>query len=195
MPDEAAAKRRTAFAALAQQHDGDLLRAACRLCRGDLDRAQDIVQDTWVRAYEAYAAGHFREGTNARAWLLRIVTNLFINDYNRRRKWESGPDLETLTSGGEAGPVETHAPSQEIPGVALMERTLDEELERALGKLSDGLRLCVVLVDVEGLDYAEAAAALQVPIGTVRSRLSRARMQLTDILSDWARRHGHQGNI
>ena len=181
-------QRRAGFAALALRHEGDLLRASRRLCRGDTDRAADLVQDALVRAYEAYRDGRFLAGTDARPWLLRILTNLFINDYNRRRKWEAGVDVDTLTSGGEAGPVQTHAPASEIPGVALLESVLDEELETALAMLSEPLRLCVLLVDVEGLEYAEAAAALGVPVGTVRSRLARARMRLEDLLADWARR-------
>ncbi|MBV9849444.1 MAG: sigma-70 family RNA polymerase sigma factor [Armatimonadetes bacterium] len=187
MPQADAERRRAAFAALALQHEGDLLRAARRLCRGDADRAADLAQDALVRAYEAYRDGRFTEGSNPRPWLLRILTNLFINDYHRRRRWESGLDVDTLTSGGEAGPAQTHAPPSEIPGVALLEGVLDEELEAALAMLPAPLRACVVLVDVEGLEYAEAAAALGVPIGTVRSRLARARMRLEDLLADWAR--------
>ena len=181
-------QRRADFAALARRHEGDLLRAARRLCRGDAERAQDLAQDTLVRAYEAYRDGRFRDGSNPRPWLMRILTNLFINDAHRRRRWEAGVDVDTLTSGGEAGPPQTHAPPSDIPGVALLEGILDEELERALETLPDPLRLCVVLVDIEGLEYAEAAAALAVPIGTVRSRLARARMRLEDLLADWARR-------
>lgn len=165
------------------------MRLARRLCRGDDDRAQDLAQDALVRAYEAYAAGRFDAGGNARAWLLRILTNLFINDYRRRKKWEAGMDVETLTSSGEAGPPQTHAAPVDVPGVTLLEQILDEELEAALNRLSPPLRLCVLLVDVQGLEYAEAAQALRVPVGTVRSRLSRARMQLEDLLSDFALRN------
>ena len=181
---------RAAFGALARQHEGDLLRLARRLCRGDDDRAQDLVQDALVRAYEAFILGRFQPGGSARAWLMRILTNLFINDYRRRAKWESGLDLDTLTASGEAGPAQTRAADSDVPGVTLLASILDEELEAALAMLSDALRLCVVLVDIEGLDYAEAAAVLGVPIGTVRSRLSRARMRLEDLLSDYARRKG-----
>ena len=183
-----AEQRRAAFGVLALRHEGDLLRTARRLCRGDDDRAADLVQDTLVRSYEAYRDNRFLEGTNPRPWLMRILTNLFINDYNRRHKWEAGVDVDTLTSGGEAGPPQTHAPASEVPGVSLLESVLDEELEMALALLTEPLRLCVLLVDVEGFEYAEAAAILGVPIGTVRSRLARARMRLEDLLSDWARR-------
>ena len=184
---ELTARRRAEFAALARNHERDLVRAARRLCRGDGDRAADLVQDTLVRAYEASLDGRFQPGTNARPWLLRILTNLYINDHNRRKRWDAGIDVETLTSSGEAGPESTHAAPADIPGVTLMADTLDEELEAALAKLSEGLRLCVILVDMQGLEYTEAAAALGIPVGTVRSRLSRARMQLQDILRDFGR--------
>jgi len=184
---ETAAERRAAFAVMARQYEGDLLRVARRLHRGDDDRAQDLVQDALVRAYEAYLKGLFHAGSNGRAWLLRIVTNLYINDYTRRRKWESGIDLDTLTASGEVGPSETRAAPADTPGVALLESTLDEPLETALATLSEGLRLCVILVDMQGLDYAETAAALNIPIGTVRSRLARARVQLYAKLVEYGR--------
>lgn len=186
--DEAAV-RRQAFGTLARQQEANLLRAARRLCRGNDDWAQDLVQDTLVRAYKAYIAGGYAENAATPwPWLLRILTNLFINEFNRRRKWDAGVDLDTLTASGEAGPAETHAPDCDLPGIALLAETLDEELEAALNSLSEGMRLCVVLVDMEGLDYAEAAQALGIPVGTVRSRLSRARLQLQDLLRDYARR-------
>jgi len=183
------AARRAAFAALARAQETNLIRASRRLCRGDDDRAQDLVQDTLLRAYEAFAAGRFQEGAATPwPWLLRILTNLFINDYNRRRKWDAGVGLDTLTASGESGPTETHAPAADIPGQALLAATLDEELEKALASLPEGMRVCVVLVDMEGLEYAEAAKILSIPIGTVRSRLARARMLLYDRLQDYARR-------
>lgn len=187
-----AAARRAAFAALAREQENNLRRASRRLCRGDDDRAQDLVQETLLRAYEAYAAGRFRESAAATPWpwLLRILTNLFINDYNRRRKWDAGVDMDTLTASGESGPAETHAPPADMPGQALLAATLDEELEQALVCLPDTMRVCIVLVDMEGLEYAEAAKALNIPIGTVRSRLARARMLLYDRLQDYARRKG-----
>ncbi len=184
-----AAARRQAFGALARQQESSLLRAARRLCRGNDDWAQDLAQDTLVRAYKAYSAGGYAESAATPwPWLLRILTNLFINEFNRRRKWEAGVDLDTLTASGEAGPMETHAAACDMPGIALLAETLDEELETALARLPEAMRLCVVLVDMEGLDYAEAAKTLGVPIGTVRSRLSRARLLLQDLLRDYGRR-------
>ncbi len=185
-----AAQRRTVFAQIARQFEPDLMRLAKRLCLGNHDWAEDLVQETLVRAYQAYIAGRFDDNANPRPWLLRILTNIFINEHNRRRKWDSPTDFDTLTSQGKAGPAATHAAAQDIPGVRLLAQMLDEELEMALMQLSEPLRVCIILVDIEELDYAEAATALGIPIGTVRSRLSRARMQLQDILADYARRKG-----
>ena len=178
---------REVFAALLLEHEGDLLRAARRLCRGNDDQAQDLVQDALVRAYQAFLDGQYHEGPHTRAWLVRILTNGFINAHNRRTKWEAGMDVDTLTSGGESGPASTHAAPGDTPGASLLADTLDEPLEKALAALPDGLRLCVLLVDVEGLEYAEAATTLGVPVGTVRSRLSRARFQLHDMLQQYGR--------
>jgi RNA polymerase sigma-70 factor (ECF subfamily) len=190
--EPAAADRRSVlrerFARLARENETALLRTAQRMCRGDDDRAADLVQDSLVGAYEAYLRGGFAEGTNARAWLLRILINRYINDYRRRSRWEAGIDVETLTRGGETGPAVTHAAPADMPGVSLLTGTLDEEIEQALAALSEPLRMCIMLVDIEGLEYAEAAAALGIPIGTVRSRLSRARMALHDLLLAYARK-------
>jgi RNA polymerase sigma-70 factor (ECF subfamily) len=181
--------RRAAFTKLALEHEGALLRAARRMYVAEEEKAQDLVQETLVRAYQSFLQDGF-DGANARAWLARILTNLFINDYRRSRKWEASVTVDELTSSGQAGPPQTQAAACDMPGVKLMADTLDEELEKALASLSEPLRLCAVLVDVEGLDYAEAAAALGIPIGTVRSRLSRARMLLHDLLQGFAARKG-----
>lgn len=184
------AKRRE-FAVLAHTHETALIRASVRLCRGQHDRAQDLAQDTLVRAYQAYLDGRFQHGSSAWPWLLRILTNLFINDLNHRRRWDAGVDLDTLTLSGNAGPAQTHAAPADVPGMDLMARTLDEGLEHVLAMLSDSLRVCVLLADMEGLSYEETAQVLGIPVGTVRSRLARARMKLHDLLQDFAKQHGY----
>lgn len=182
---------RAAFNRLLEQHEATVLRAARRMSGGNEDRAQDLTQDTLVRAYEAWLAGRFQQDTNARAWLLRILTNLFINDYRRRKKWQADVAWEDVQERGPS-PLETvRARPEETPEAALLTDLLDEPIERALASLAEGLRLCVVLVDIEGLEYGETAALLHVPIGTVRSRLARARLQLRNQLREYARRtHG-----
>jgi RNA polymerase sigma-70 factor (ECF subfamily) len=156
------------------------------MCAGQEDRAQDLVQDTLLRAYVAFVESRFQEGTNARAWLLRILTNVFLTEYRKRQKWEAGIDLETLTASGEAGPECLRASVEDVPHEALLAGTLDEPLEQALAALPVEQRLCVVLVDIEGAEYRQAAEALGVPIGTIRSRLARARLQLHALLYDYA---------
>ena len=182
--------KRRDFAALARQHETALVRAAQRLCRGRQDQAQDLAQDTLVRAYQAFLEGRFQQGVSAWPWLLRILTNLFINDLNHRRRWDSDVDLDTLMQSG-GGPAQTHAAPADVPGIDLMARTLDEELEHALAVLPDGLRVCILLCDMEGLSYEETAQALGIPIGTVRSRLARGRMKMHDLLQDFARQRGY----
>ncbi len=183
--------QRREFAALARTHEAALVRAAVRLCRGRRDLAQDLAQDTLVRAYQAYLDGRFQPGANPWPWLLRILTNLFINDLQHKKRWDAGIDLDTLTLSGAAGPPQTHAAPADMPGTALLDGILDEELEKALAMLSGPLRVCVILCDIEGLSYEETAAALSIPVGTVRSRLARARMKLHDSLQDFAHRRGY----
>lgn len=178
--------RRAAYIEIVSQYEGRLLRAARHLCGNREDHAQDLVQDALIRGYEAFIQGRFQEGSNVRAWLLRILTNVFLTDYRKRKKREAEVDLDTLTAIGETGPECMFAASMEQPEAALLAATLDEPLEQALAALSPEMRVCVVLVDIEGADYKEAAQALEIPIGTVRSRLARARLQLHALLYRYA---------
>jgi RNA polymerase sigma-70 factor (ECF subfamily) len=177
---------RERFAGIARQCEAALMRAALRLCKGGQECAQELVQDALVKGYEAFRQGKFREGFSPAAWLTRILTNNFINEYRRKQKWDAGVDVDTLTAGGEVGPESMRARSSEVPDAALLLGTFDEPLERALNALPDSLRLVVLLVDVEERSYQEAAELLKVPVGTVRSRLSRARYTLQAMLTEYA---------
>lgn len=188
-PKTESAASRAKFAEIAARCEADLLRTARRLCKGDDDRAQDFVQDALIRAYVAHRDGRLNLDVSfgeIRGYLLRTVTNLFINAYRRHVKWDAGTDVDTLTAGGQTGPAQTHAKPADVPGVALQEMTLDEPLERALASLSEASRLVVMLVDIEERSYEEAAKRLEVPVGTVRSRLARARQQLRELLHTYA---------
>jgi RNA polymerase sigma-70 factor (ECF subfamily) len=186
------AKARDQFAQITRACEANLLRVALRFCRGGHDCAQDLVQDTLVRGYDAFRLGKYREiyrsgeDQNPQAWLLRILTNKFFNDYRRSAKWDAGVTVDTLTVGGVTGPEATRVRPVDAPEGALLHAVLDERLVAALDHLPDALRLAVILVDVEGLTYQEAAEEMGVPVGTVRSRLSRSRHLLYDALKEFA---------
>lgn len=176
------AEKRQRFGEIARLHASTLLRIAMNYSKGNEALAQDLVQDTLVNGYRAYLDGGFQEGTNAKAWLARILTNLFLNDYRRRKKWDSNQDIEEG--------ADLASPPNYEPDHSLLEQILDGPIEEALGRLPEHQRVCVVLVDIEGLDYSEAATILNCPIGTVRSRLARARTALYDDLVEYGRSRG-----
>jgi RNA polymerase sigma-70 factor, ECF subfamily len=166
------------FALRCQELAPDLLRLARRLTRGNEDPAQDLVQDALIRAFEAFLRGEYRDQGNLRAYLMRILTNRFLSQ-KRRDRWDAGVDVEAVPP-----------PQSESVEAFLVSQALDEPLERALASLPDGLRAAILLVDIEGLEYSEAALALGIPLGTVRSRLFRARQILHQSLLPCAVAHG-----
>jgi RNA polymerase sigma-70 factor, ECF subfamily len=182
---------RAEFGRIARHYDADLMRVAQRLCQGNYDWAADLVQETLVRAYQAFLSGNYKPDASPRPWLVRILMNHFINEYRRKQKWEAPVSPEILEQELERPGRDTNTARQdELPGVRLLSSLFDEEIEAALTVLSEPLRTVIILVDVEGMQYEEAAEALDVPIGTIRSRLSRARMQLQDLLTEYARKRG-----
>lgn len=171
---------RERFALLVDQHQSSLLRIAHHLCRGDDQRAQDLVQEALISGYRSFLDGALAEGSNARAWLARILTNAFLNDYRRNKKLRNNVTLDDLDVADPA----------DAPDADLLHGVLDEPVDQALRRLPEAQRLCVVLVDLEGLDYAEAAQTLDCPVGTIRSRLARARAALYDDLFEYAKDKG-----
>ena len=152
-------------------------RTARRFTR-DEDRARDLVQDTMVRAYRAFDS--FTPGTNGRAWLLSIVYSVFINGYHHQRRRPTTVSMEAL----EARFAERLLVA---PDVATATAISDENVLAALDDLPEEFRATVLLVDVDELSYEEAAVALGCVVGTVRSRLHRARRLLAAALEDYAR--------
>jgi len=149
----------------------DMLYRVARRLTGDLTRAEDLVQDTMFKAFLAW--DRFESGTNARGWLLTILRNTFINDYRRARRTPVTVDLEL------AEPHRIHQTVAESdPEGEFFRRVVDERVVAAIDGLPEEFREVLVLSDVEGLPYAEIAAMLEVPLGTVKSRLFRARRQL-----------------
>lgn len=154
---------------------------ALRLTRSKED-AEDLAQEAIVRAYEAF--DRF-DGTNFKAWILRIVTNLYINRYRQRQR---GPQLASIEDDGVLEPV---AEESGEPDRMLFDGLLGHEVEEALAKVPEDFRMAVILSDMEGLSYQEIAEATEVPIGTVRSRLARGRAMLRNQLESFARREGY----
>jgi RNA polymerase sigma-70 factor (ECF subfamily) len=164
-------------------HLDALYRVALRLT-GDAARAEDLVQDTMLKAYRSWR--QYRPGTNAKGWLLTILRNTFINDYRRRKLEPVAMDLEA---------VEPHAIYRDIetadPEGAFFSQIVDEKVLQAIDALPTEFREVLVLSDMEGLHYAEIAETLQVPVGTVKSRLFRARRLLQAALYEHAVEMGY----
>ena len=153
--------------------------AALRLTR-NRDEAEDLTQEAMVRAFEAY--DRF-DGRNFKAWMLRILTNLYINRY---RKSQREPGIESLDvdSAADFVPAESGNPAELFDGL------LGEQVEEALASIPEEYRISVLLCDVEGMSYDEIAASLNVPIGTVRSRIARGRAMLRQKLMEYAKEEG-----
>jgi RNA polymerase sigma-70 factor (ECF subfamily) len=160
--------------------------AALRLTRNPQD-AEDLVQETYLRAYRGF--GGFEEGTNLRAWMYRILTNTFINTYRKKQRQpltvpdEEIEDWYLYDRLGQSG-VEASAETE------VLEKIPDEDVQRALEGLPENFRMAVLLADVEGFSYKEIAEILDIPIGTVMSRLHRGRKALQKALWETVRERG-----
>jgi RNA polymerase sigma-70 factor (ECF subfamily) len=175
------------FAEQAMQYAPQLYSAALRMTRSKTD-AEDLVQETYLRAYRGYAS--FTDGTNLRAWLFRILTNTFINTYRakQRRVQETElDDVEDLYLYRRISNVDVASRSAED---TLFELFPDDEVKAALESLPESFRLPVLLADVEGFAYKEIAEMLDIPIGTVMSRLHRGRKAMQKALVDFASERG-----
>src|SRR5438270_13814112 len=180
---------RAQFTDLAMEFMPSLYSAALRMTRNPAD-AEDLVQETYLKAYRAFES--FEEGTNLKAWLYRILTNTFINAYRakKRRPDESDiDDIENLYLYRRLGGLEGAASGRSAEDVVLDQFT-ETEVKEAIEALPEQFRLAVLLGDVEGFSYKEIAEILQIPIGTVMSRLHRGRRALQKRLYEFGRQRG-----
>lgn len=171
------------FEAEAMPHARALYGAAMRLTRSP-DDAADLVQETLLKAFRAF--DQFEAGTNCKAWLFRILTNAFINKYRRRVKEREILEGEHQQS---AEDNLVHLPSKRStldPEGALVDRSLGDEVMKALEEVPIDFRTVVVLSDIEGFSYKEIADICEVPVGTVMSRLFRGRRILQEQLFSYA---------
>src|SRR3954464_15642402 len=166
-----------------------LYSAAMRMTRNRAD-AEDLVQETYLRAYRGF--GGFEEGTNLKAWLYRILTNTFINTYRakKRRPDESDvDDIEDFYLYRRLGGLEEARAGRSAED-ELMDLLPEAEVKAAMEALPENFRLPVLLADVEGFSYKEIADILEIPIGTVMSRLHRGRKALEKALWETAKERG-----
>jgi RNA polymerase sigma-70 factor (ECF subfamily) len=180
---------RAGFQAQAMQYAPQLYSAALRMTRRPAD-AEDLVQETFLKAYRSF--GTFEEGSNLRAWLYRILTNTYINMYRakQRRPQESDlGDVEDLYLYRRIGSIEAAAASRSAED-QLFDLFTDDEVKDALEGLPENFRLPVLLADVQGFSYKEIAEMLDIPIGTVMSRLHRGRKAMQRALVEFARERG-----
>ena len=165
----------------------NLYAAALRMTRNPTD-AEDLVQDTYLRAFRGFSG--FKEGTNLKAWLYRILTNSFINTYRKKQREpqtvEGPDDIDEWYLFDKLGGrnVEVSAETE------VLDKIPDEAVKAALESLPENFRLPVLLADVEGFSYKEIAEIMDTPIGTVMSRLHRGRKALQKALWDTAKERG-----
>lgn len=180
---------RETFADDAMQYAPQLFSTAMRMTRNRAD-AEDLVQETFMKAWRSFNS--YEQGTNLRAWLFRIMTNAFINRYNakqRRPEETELDDVEELFLYRRIGAFD----QTKITASAedqMLELFTDDEVKRALEDLPDTFRLPVLLSDVDGFSYKEISEMLDVPIGTVMSRLHRGRKAMQKGLYEYAKERG-----
>lgn len=180
---------RTTFESQIKPNLDALYRTALRMTKNAAD-AEDLVQDTALKAYRYF--DRFEDGSNVRAWLFKILTNLFINRYRKESKAPVQLDYDEMAdyqlfSQVEADSLTTTGGS---PEKNLFDQVLGSDIERAIEELPEDFRIVVVMAFVEGLSYEEIAEALSVPMGTVKSRLFRGRKLLQKALSQYALKAG-----
>jgi RNA polymerase sigma-70 factor (ECF subfamily) len=173
----------------ALQFARQLYSAALRMTRNPSD-AEDLVQETYLKAYRAYDS--FEEGTNLKAWLYRILTNTYINKYRRESRRPSEVDLgavEDLYLYRRIGSEES-ADASRTTEDRVLDGLVESDIKQAVEELPENFRLPVLLADLEGFSYKEIAEILDIPIGTVMSRLHRGRKAMQKRLWDYARQRG-----
>ena len=153
----------------------------------DRDDAKDLVQDTYFKAFRFIES--FQRGTNAKAWLFRILKNSFINDYRKKVKEPNKVDYQEVESYYNSEDVDRQiTPDLRVDALKDM---IGDEISYALNALDVDFRTGIILCDLEGFKYEEMAKILDIPIGTVRSRLHRARQLLKEKLSEYAKSMGY----
>ena len=174
-------EKRKEFEELALQSMDSLYGVALRMTR-DVTEAQDLVQDVFLRAYRFF--DRFEKGTNFKAWLFKILKNVYINKYRRESRMPQMVDVFGVEASNSLQISKT--PENEV-----FDKLLDDEITDAMDALPEEFRFAIVLSDLQGFSYKEIAEILDCPIGTVMSRLHRGRKLLRDSLYGYAKERGY----
>jgi RNA polymerase sigma factor (sigma-70 family) len=154
----------------------------------DEEDAKDLVQETYMKAFRFITS--FEKGTNAKAWLFRILKNSFINEYRKRSKQPAKVDYNEVESYYNSANIQ-HDITVDLRSQTMQNR-IGDEVTNALNSLAVDFRIVIILCDLEGFTYEEMAKILDIPIGTVRSRLHRARNLLKEKLAEYASKMGYK---
>ena len=177
------------FTSDAMQYAPQLFSTALRMTRSRSD-AEDLVQETYIKGWRSFHT--FQEGTNLRAWLFRIMTNTYINKYNAQKRKGTEvelDDVEELFLYKRLGSIDQSQLSSSAED-QMLDLFTDDEVKNALESLPEDFRIPVLLSDVDGFSYKEIAEMLEIPIGTVMSRLHRGRKAMQKMLYEYARDRG-----
>ena len=177
------------FTSDAMQYAPQLFSTALRMTRNRSD-AEDLVQETYIKGWRSFHT--FQDGTNLRAWLFRIMTNTYINKYNAQKRKGTEvelDDVEELFLYKRLGSIDQSQLSSSAED-QMLELFTDDEVKNALESLPEDFRIPVLLSDVDGFSYKEIAEMLEIPIGTVMSRLHRGRKAMQKMLYEYARERG-----
>jgi RNA polymerase sigma-70 factor (ECF subfamily) len=188
MPERPSPVDRRDFERQALPFLDSLYNTAYRLARNAED-AEDLVQETYLKAYRSFE--QFTPGTNLKAWMFKILKNAFINEYRRRQAVPAESDFAEIEENLESHLRPEAAGQIKDPEQEALEGALDEGVQRALDELPPDYRIAVVLADLEGFSYKEIADILEIPVGTVMSRLYRGRKLLEEVLLRYARSHNY----
>lgn len=176
------------FEQLTMPHADALLRTAARMTRNPAD-AEDLVQETYLKAYRFF--DRFERGTNIRAWLFKIMTNLFINSYRDKAKRPEETSFDEMEDFSLYSKMAAGAQKDGTnPEKELFDKLYGDEVQKALDRLPEEFRMVVLLNFVEGFSYQEIAEILGIELGTVKSRLHRGRKLLQKALWEFAKKSG-----
>jgi RNA polymerase sigma-70 factor (ECF subfamily) len=176
------------FEAAAMPFVDALYNTAYRMTRNAED-AEDLVQEAYLKAYKYY--DKFEEGTNFKAWLFKIMKNTFINNYRKKQQAPPQSDFADIEESFESQVSEEAGQKIKNPEEELLEDVLDGDIQRAIDELPPDYRMVVLLADLENFSYKEIAEILDVPVGTVMSRLYRGRRLLERTMLEYAHDHGY----